>query len=161
MSLFTGAIATALGLGANTIGQIVSAKTNAGAAETSAKAQTDAADKALAYAQGQKAKQEAAWAPYQAVSANAIGQLAGATRQSPGAYTGQPFSVPQGQPQQGSTLSNMGAQPMPMAGGGQGMPQMPQQASQMVTLQAPDGTSKAVPVAQAQFYIQRGAKRIG
>ncbi len=166
MSLFTGAIATALALGASTAGQLVSAHMNSNAAENSTKAQTDAADKALAYTQGQKAKQEAAWAPYAALSANAVGQLPGATRGPAGPPPpsfGAAYQPPQGQPQRGSTLMNMGSMqpPMPMAGGGAGVPQPPQQGAQMVMLQAPDGSQKSVPANQAQFYISRGAKQVG
>ncbi len=166
MSLFTGGIAAALalaGTGAAAAVQAHGANVAADAATHGADLQSKAAQEALDYAKGQKAKQEAAWAPYAAASQNAVGQLAGATRTNPGAYTGQPFGIPQGQPQQGSTLMNMGNMqpPMPMAGGGAGMPPQTPQGGQMVTLQAPDGTSKQMPANQAQFYISRGAKAIG
>ncbi len=159
MSLFTGAAALGAALAAGGAG-VAAAKINSGTAQNSANIQSAAAQEALDFAKAQKAKQEAAWAPYAALSANAASQLPAYSRGQSGPpppTMGQPY-----QPPQGSTMMNMGTMqpPMPMAGGGQGMPPQTPQGGQMVTLQAPDGTQKAVPASQAQFYIQRGAKQV-
>jgi hypothetical protein len=172
MSLFTGAALIGYGL-ATAGGTALAAKMSSGAAKDAAKMQSDAAQEALDFTKAQKAKQEAAYAPFGALGQQAVGVLPGIARQAPtmGApapYTTQPAAtrpMPSGMPQ-GAPLSAMGS-PGAMApqmggvaapGAAQGVPAQP---DAMVLLQAPDGSQKRVPAAQADQFIARGAKRIG
>jgi hypothetical protein len=166
MSLFTGGIATALGLAATIGGQTIGASKQASAAEHGADLQAKAAAEALAFAKDQKAKQETAFAPYQSISQQAL-QNPLAARPVPGGppmpFTTQPRATMPAQPQ-GAPLSMMGqsgpqmtpqVQPVQSLGAPAASPDA------MVMLQAPDGSQKRVPAAQADAYIARGAKRVG
>lgn len=178
MSLFTGAALLGAGIAAAT-GGIAAAKMTSGASTNAADLQAKAAQDALDFTKAQKAKQEAAWQPFANVSGQAATVLPGLVRPNPTggpppAYAGPPplpyMGAPGGgQPPaapQGAPLNAMG-QPPPMAApSAMTPPGAPNAAGgapqgQMVMLQAPDGSTKSVPAAQAQFYIQRGAKQVG
>ncbi len=165
MSLFTGAIALSTALAAaGTKGAFdaVGASKAANASEYGAQLQAQATQNALDFTKAQKAKQEAAYAPYGAIGQQAVSALPGAIRPNPTqgpppTYSGPPPLAYMGQggqpgpatyqPPSNAPLSQIGA---------------PQQASgPMVTLQAPDGSQKQVPQSQAQFYIAKGARQIG
>ncbi len=163
MSLFTGAIATAIGLGLGATGQVIGAKAANHAADTQAKA----AQEALDFAKAQKAKQEAAYAPFGALGQQAVGMLPGLARQAPtqgppAPYTTQPrATAPMPQQPQGAPMSMMGGVgAMAPAMGGQMAPGQPMQQP-MVTLAAPDGSQKQVPASQAPYFISRGAEQVG
>ncbi len=176
MSLFTGAaiLGAALAGGAATT---IAAHENAGAAKTAANDQATAAQNALAFTQSQKAKQEAAAAPYLSLGQMATANLPGAVRPqpaygAPAPYTTQPNATRPAMSPAAMPLSAMGAatsgMPPPFPNGQtgqQGQPPVmgasPQMNAPMVTLQAPDGSTKQVPQSQAQFYVQRGAKVVG
>lgn len=166
MSLFTGAAVLAgvlAGAGATTAATVYAAKKSSDAAEHGADTQAAAAQEALDFAKGQKAKQETAYAPFGALGQQAAGMLPGLARQAPtsgppAAYTTQPRAtapMPQSAP-----LSQLGG---PIGTGQQGLPTMmpTSQAGPMVRLMAPDGSQRSVPQAQAQMYIAKGAKVIG
>ncbi len=168
MSLFTGAIASGL-IGAAVSGgaALGSAALQSHAAGKAADAQTKAAQEALDFAKAQKAKQEAAYAPFGALGQQAVGMLPGLARQAPvggppAPYTTQPrATAPMPQVNaQGAPMSMMGgAGAMAPAMGGQMAPGQMQQP--MVTLAAPDGSQKQVPASQAPYFISRGAKQVG
>ncbi len=166
MSLFTGAAIIGAALAAGTA-TTVAAHEAASGAEGAANINASAAQQALDFTKAQKAKQEAAYAPYAAVGQQAISQLPGAVRPMPtqgppGAYAGPPPLAYMGQggrpgpatyaPPQNAPLSQIGA---PMAGG------TTAPGGTMVLLQAPDGSQRSVPQAQAQAYIAKGARVIG
>lgn len=159
MSLFTGAVGLASLLGP-VIGGAVGAKVTSNASEHAADTQAKAAQEALDFTKAQKAKQEAAYAPYAAVGQQAASTLSGLVRPAPMGGPPAPYAS---QPMQGgSPLSMMGQGMMQ----GPSSPTMQQPAGAtahgaMVMLQAPDGTQKQVPVSQASFYISRGAKQVG
>lgn len=148
----------------STTAAIISALAAAGetgyAAYESSSAQKDAANTALQgtqagldFLKAQKAKQEAAAAPYLALGQQATSMLPSAVRPSPVGGPPMPYTT---QPR--ATMPSL-----PMSGFS--APQMPQNAplaasSGLVTLQAPDGSTRQVPQEQAQFYISRGAKAI-
>ncbi len=167
MSLFTGGILLASALAAaGTKGAFdaAGASKTANASKHGADLQAQGADRAETFLEGQKAKQEAAWAPYQQVSQQAVGMLPSLARQAPqmGApapYTTQPRAT---MPMQGAgtPLSGMG-QPMPAVAAQSGGTVAGGQTQPMVLLQAPDGSKKSVPQTQAQFYVSKGAKVIG
>lgn len=173
MSLFTGGLALATAIGAGTA-TVVGEKLKANAAQHGSDTQAAAAQEALDFTKAQKAKQEAAYAPYAAVGQQAASTLPGLVRPAPVGGPPLPFASqprPSGPSMQGSPLSMMG-QGMPnqtiggglsWAAGGTPAPsgQPAPQGAQMVLLQAPDGTQKQVPANQAQFYISRGAKQVG
>lgn len=154
MSLFTGAAAAALTAAITGGSQVAGAALNShGQGKAADEAAKGAAD-ALAFTKEQKAKQEAAYAPFAALGAQGAAMLPSVTRgmptQGPPApYSSQPRAT---MPMQGGPLSQMGAN-QSMA------PQV--QPSGMVLLQAPDGTQKQVPANVADKFIQRGAKRVG
>lgn len=164
MSLFTGGIALAAGLagaGAGAAGSIYAANKNSGAAEHGADLQAKAAQDALDFTKAQKAKQETAYAPFGALGQQAAGMLPGLARQAPTTGPPAPFTT---QPRatapmpQGAPLSQMGAPQPPLSqpfGGGMS------QTGQMVLLEAPDGSRKSVPQAQAAAYIAKGARQVG
>ncbi len=134
--------------------QYAAAKKQADAATHAADLQAKSAQEALDYTKGVKAAQTTAFAPYQAVGAQATAALPGAVRPMPqgppAPYGSQPRAVmPQAQP-----LSQLGQPPAPTAN-----PSAP--SGPMVLLQAPDGSQKQVPQAQAAMYIARGAKQVG
>ncbi len=148
---------------ATIVASAIAAKASSSSAKHAADTQAAAAQDALDFTKAQKAKQEAAYAPFGALGQQAVGMLPGLARQAPvggppAPYTTQPrATAPMPQVNaQGAPMSMMGGpQPMP-----QGMPaQMPQQP--MVTLAAPDGSQKQVPASQAPYFISRGAKQVG
>ncbi len=166
MSLFSGGIAAALGLAATVGAQTIGASKQASSAEHGADLQAKAAEEALAFTKAQKAKQEAAFAPYQNLSQMALQNPLPARAVPGGApapFTTQPRATMPAQPQ-GMPLSQMGQSPLPMAPQVQPARSLGAPASSpdaMVMLQAPDGSQKQVPAAQADAYIARGAKRVG
>lgn len=176
MSLFTGAALIGAAL-ASTAGGIAAAKMTSGASKDASKAQADAAQQALDFTKEQKAKQEAAYAPFGALGQQAATMLPGLARQAPtqgppAPYTTQPQatrpmppppSIPQGMPptaSQGAPLSAVGQTTMPMptaaplpaqavpAGAGQ------PPTGQMVTLRSPDGDVKQFPPEIANKILQ-------
>lgn len=165
-------------LGATAGASIYGATKSAGASTHAADIESAAAQQALDFTKAQKAKQEAAYAPYAAAGAQAASSLPGMVRPMPtggppAPYTSQFTATAPARP-----LSAMGAAPaavgpppgmMPPA---QGMaPAGPPQPGgvappavgqgQMVTMQAPDGTTRPIPKEQVQFYLQKGAKVVG
>ncbi len=153
MSLFTGAALLGTALAAAG-GSVAAAKLNSGAAQNAADKQAAAAQEALDFTKGQKAKQEAAYAPFQQISQNALANPVAAR-----GSIGGPLSA-MGSQQPPSSMSAQSGPMMPQAP----TPQMPQgqgNGAGMVLLQAPDGSQKQVPQNQAQFFISRGAKQIG
>ncbi len=170
MSLFTGGIAAGLalaGVGAKAATDLAGASKTAGAAEHGADLQAKAAQEALDFTKAQKAKQEAAYVPFGALGQQAALALPGLARQTPSVGAPAPYTT---QPR--ATMPAQQGAPLSLMGQPQGGPQMPavqpnrsmmpqgQPSGQMVTLQAPDGTTQAVPVEKAQFYLQRGARRV-
>lgn len=176
MSLFTGALALAAVVGAATA-TTAAAKINSGASESNAATQANAAQQALDFTKAQKAKQEAAYAPFQSISQQALGAPPPqriVPNAPPAPYSSQPnATMPMGQPSGptyggggGSTLMGMSqpqAAPMPTAQLPQapGAPQAQAADGPLVLLQAPDGSQKRVPASMAPAYIARGAKQIG
>jgi hypothetical protein len=132
-----------------------------------AKKQASAATDALNFAKQKQAEQLAAWQPYQAVGQGALANLPAAVRATPGAsptpFAAAPGTVPQGQ-QTGSPLSQIGQPPPPPTGPPPPPPPTGaptgQPAAPMVTMQAPDGTQQAVPAAQVQYFLSRGARQV-
>ena len=156
--------------------QLAGAKDQADAAKQAAQLQATAAQNALDWTKQQKAAQLAAYAPYSAVGQQAVAQLPGAVRPMPAggpppAYSGPPPLAYMGQggqsgpatyqPPSNAPLSQIGApqQAIPPTAAAPVAPGTPAGGA-MVTLQAPDGTTKQVPQSQAQFYISRGAKQV-
>lgn len=145
---------------------LAGAAINASGQKTAANDQAAGAQAALDFTKGQKAKQEVAAAPYLAVGQQAVANLPGAVRPGPSGppptpYSTAPGGMPQGQQTGYSTLSMAQSPsaygfapkaPAPAAGPAGGG---------MVTLQAPDGTTRAVPSNLVQSYISRGAKVVG
>ena len=167
----TPAIATLIAGTAAAGSSVASGLIGANASESNANTQAAAAQAALDFTKAQKAKQEAAFAPYQAISQNALAappaqRMVGS---APAPYSSQPNSTmpmpnqapPMGGGGGGSTLLGMAS---PQAGA-QASPQPPQSqqagSGPMVLLQAPDGSQKQVPAQLAPAYIARGAKQIG
>ncbi len=162
MSLFTGAALIGAAL-ATTGGAVAAAKMGSSATKDAANLQADAAQQALDFTKQQKAAQEAHAAPYLALGGQAVANLPGAVRPTPTGgppmpYGVAPGSMPQGQQtgysnasmmaprpaygnSSGSSLANMGGPPMASAG--------------VVTLQAPDGSTRQVPAAQATQLMQQ------
>ncbi len=155
MSLFTGGIALATALaGAGTAGAfgLAGASKSAGAAEHAADLQAKATQEALDFTKAQKAKQEAAAAPYLSLGQMATQNLPGAVRPMPTQGPPSPYTT-QPQATRPMPMSAMGQPSAPPLGGIQQQP--------MVMLEAPNGARKSVPANQADAYIQRGAKRVG
>jgi len=150
MSLFTGGVALASALGAGGL-SLWGSKKAADAYEHGGDVQAEAALRAQKFLEGQKAKQEAAAAPYLSLGGMAAQRLPGFASQGPvqgppTAYSTQPGATMPARP-----LGQMGA---PM--GAQG-PQM----GGMVMVQAPTGETRQLTQAQAQQAVARGAKIIG
>lgn len=155
--------------------QYAGAKKQADAAEQAAQLQATAAQNALDYTKQKQGEQLAAFAPYQAVSQAALAGGPPKAGASPTPYNVAPGTLPSASPQPtngGMPMSAMGGSPSvpqtafttppaapagnppaPVGPGGQG--------GAMVLLQAPDGSTKSVPAAQAQAWIAKGAKRVG
>lgn len=155
-----------VGSGIGGIFQYAGAKKQADAQEKAASLQAASAQEALDFTKGQKAKQEVAAAPYLAVGQQAVANLSGAVRPGPSGppptpYSTAPGGMPQGQQTGYSTLS------MAQSPSAYGFaPKVPAPAAGpagggMVTLQAPDGTTRSVPSNLVQSYISRGAKVVG
>lgn len=146
----------------------------ADAAKTAAQLQATATQNALDYTKQKQGEQQAAFAPYQALGAQAAGTLGSIVRPNPsggpppafngapsmgympGGSAGMPASPQMAQSQmapQGVPLSAMGGQPPASS--------MPAPQGPTVLLQGPDGSQKRVPANVAQQYIARGAKQIG
>jgi hypothetical protein len=105
------------------------------------KAQADVAQNALDYEKQLKAKQLTAAQPYLSLGQMAVGRLPGFVSPGPVTFAG-----------------NAQSQPQPMSGMGGGMGAVGQS---LVTVQAPTGETKQVPMAVAQHYVQAGAKIVG
>ena len=157
--------------------QAIGAKVSSNAAKSAAKTQSDSADKALALQKTQYEEQKARQAPYIDAGQSSVSRLNSLmTPNAQGQY--QPFGAP---PSNGMMPPPM-AQPSPMGGGqnpfrlpnmGGGMAQpqggmMPQQPGAMpsqmggtVKMQAPDGSTKDVPMSQKAYFEAKGAKVIG
>jgi len=143
--------------------QYAGAKKQADAATHAADLQSQAAQAALEFTKGVKAKQEAAAAPYLSLGQMATGALPGAVRPSPSGapptpYGTAPGAMPQGQ-QTGFSLPS-GAPPAYgfsayATDGGVPAGSTP---VRMVQLQAPDGTMRQVPPNLVQPFLDRGAK---
>lgn len=158
MSLFTGGVALASALGGSGLG-LWGASKQASSAERGAELQAQATKEALDFTKAQKAKQEAAAAPYLSLGGMAAGRLPGVVRQSPQGGPPLPYTTQaQATAPQGPQM--MGAQPMgqmgaPMAGGTPGM------AAGLVTVQAPTGETMQLSRDQAQQAVSRGARIVG
>lgn len=152
--------------------QYAGAKKQADAATHAADLQAAATQSALDFTKQQKAAQENAAAPYLAAGGNAASHLTGAIRPTPKGAPPSPYSVapggmPQGQQQTGYSTSSLNAPASSAAYGfapSSAAPMAAQplapQAGQMVTLRAPDGTTKSVSAAVAPAYIAKGAIKV-
>lgn len=132
-------IPSLIGAGASVAGAALASNASKSAADT----QAQSAQKAQDYTNANFQQQQQNFAPYQAMGQKSLGFLGGATAtptgsQAPG-FSGQTL----GQMANPSTSSQTPTQP---------------QTGQMVTIQAPDGTTKQMPMAQAQLFLSRGAK---
>jgi len=133
-------------------GQLAGSLVNANAAGKATDATAAAAREALDFEKGVYDRDVKDFAPYQAAGDAAIGRvsdLAAAPRQSMSAGdiygSGNVRSMPS--PMSISALA--GSPRQPGMGGGQ-----------MVTLQAPDGTTQQVSESQAEHYVRLGARRM-
>jgi len=138
MSLFTGGAALAaalIGAGSSAVAGKIGANASRDAAATSAQSSQDA----LNFLKQQKASQEAAAQPYLDLGSFAVRNLPGAVRPTP-MMPASPYS------------------PRPMTQFGQGPTLMTpaQSGPSMVTIKAPDGSTRQVPANQAAFYVNRG-----
>lgn len=175
MSIATGlalaAGVAAIGAGAKLAGSAIEAH----AAGSAADKQAAAAQAALDFTKGQKAKQESAAAPYLAAGGRAVSMLPGAVRpatagQPPNPYSVAPGTTPTGSQTGYSTLGAASSSPayglaspgsIAPSVGGQSAPGVSAPAtSGMVLLQAPDGSQRSVPANLAPQYIARGAKQV-
>jgi hypothetical protein len=126
------------------------------------KAQAEAAQKALDFEKAQKAKQEVAAAPYLALGKLATGNLpnlaaGGPTVAAPTAYGTHAFSgVSSSLP-----MSQIARSLPPMSDTTPMSVDTQSPQTQLVMVQAPTGETRRVPVAQAQLYVQRGARIVG
>lgn len=120
------------------------------------KKQAEAAEDALNFAKQQKAQQATAAAPYLSLGQMAVGRLPNLAASGPTMGPPRPFST-QPNATAGAPLGQMGQPtaptqpPMGVAG----------QPPAMVMVQAPTGETRQVPYAQAQQFVQRGAKIVG
>lgn len=143
------AIAIAAGVGG--AASVTSAAMQSRAAGHAADIQGKAAEEALAFTKEQKAKQEAAAAPYLALGGMAAGRLPGVVRPMPAYGAPAPYTT---QPQATSPVQPAG-QPMAALGQpGAGM-------GGLVMVQAPTGETMRLPQAQAQQAVSRGARIVG
>ncbi len=155
MSLFTGAAAAALTAGITGGSQVAGAALGAHGQGKAADEAAKGAQAALDFTKEQKAKQEAAYAPFASLGAQAAGQLPSIARQNPTMGPPAPYST------QPRATMPMQAAPLGQIGQNPTMPPPMSQPGQTVLLQAPDGSRKAVPANVADQLIARGAKRIG
>ncbi len=150
MSAATATILTGVAIGATAGTSIYSATKQAGSASEAAKLQKSSTDQALAYE-----KERDAYA--RSTEANRYGAMMSQTA---------PF-VSAGQGATGAMSRFLGlpapaSAPAPnqaMGGGAQGMGVQPGGA--MITMRAPDGTTKQVPADQENHWVQKGAQRVG
>ena len=149
-----------IGSGIGSAFQYAGAKKQADAATHAADLQSQAAQAALEFTKGVKAKQEAAAAPYLSLGQMATGALPGAVRPSPSGQPPLPYGIAPGTSAQSQqTGFTLPSGPSPAYGfsayaGGAPTPS----AGQMVTLQAPDGSTRQVPSNLVQPFLDRGAK---
>lgn len=154
MSLFTGGIAIAAALAA-TGGSVLAASKASGAAKTAAQINADSTAKALDYTKTKDAQDRADTLASE--KANYDQYVTSEKQKEPYRAAGQ------GATQTISHLLGLPAvtvapPPPPPAylspsGGNQG--------SGMVTLRAPNGQTKQVPQAQADYYLSKGAQKVG
>lgn len=179
------AVAIPLIIGAASAGSAVaSAKIQSNAAKNAAKTQVASQDKAQTFNQQAFQQQQQALQPYISGGQDAFSRLmsqhygtGGLSAGMRGTTTqpGQTFTPPQGPPPQAGPLGQaMGGPPMgpqgPQAlaappGGPQGQPgplqaAMGQPSGQMVMMVGPDGTQKAIPQANVQEAMRRGARPV-
>lgn len=176
------AVAIPLIVGAASAGSAVaSAKIQSNAAKNASKTQVASQDKAQAFNQQAFQQQQAALQPYISGGQDAFSRLMaqhyGTGGLSPGmrgtaTLPGQTFTPPGPPPQAGPLGQAMGGPPMgpqgPQAlaappGGPQGQTgplqaAMGAQGGQMVMMVGPDGTQKAIPQANVQEALRRGAR---
>lgn len=115
---------------------LVSSGIGAGFQYAGSKKQAQATEDALNFVKSQKAKQEAAAQPYQNLGGMAVGQLPGIAARPPAGSAPAPYMTQPGaqtpRPMQAAPMNAMGA---PAAATGA-------QAGPMVTLKAPDGSTR-------------------
>ena len=147
MSLFTGGalIGAALAAGGASVAASKIASNASKNASNQAAAGTQAA---LDFTKDQKAKQEAAAAPYLSLGQMAASRLPGAVR-----------PMPMGGPPMPYTTQSAATRPsMPMSSFGAPNGSQPPAPGGLVTIQAPDGSTRQVPSSQVQFFVSRGGK---
>lgn len=149
--------------GASAGTSLVAAKMGSNAAKNAAKTQQDTA---LGNVQRQQAasKDAMGFAQHYQDQANAGAQpfigMGHPAMQQLGQQFGMPASAGQPAPWQPVGMSPQSPQWGGMFTGGQMPGQAPQGQSDMVRMRAPNGTERAVPRAQVQRYLQRGAQVI-
>lgn len=174
------AVAIPLIIGAASAGSAVaSAKIQSNAAKNAAKTQVASQDKAQTFNQQAFQQQQAALQPYISGGQDAFSRLmsqhygtGGLSAGMRGTTTqpGQTFTPPQmqggplAQSMQGSPQMPQGApqqpQGAPMPSGGPLQAAMGQPGGQMVMMVGPDGTQKAIPQANVQEAMRRGARPV-
>lgn len=149
-------LAPVLGSSINAAGQLIGAKLSSDANTEAAQIQADSLQKALDFEKQRYSDVQGRLAPYVAAGTTAsdrITQLLGLPARQGTTATGSPMSgaplVPYG-----STSPSP-----PVNAAGTGTSAQPS-AVATVTLQAPDGTTKAVPIEQRDYWLSRGAKPI-
>lgn len=139
-------LAIGLAAAATTGGRLIEAKMASNASKKAADTQVAASQQAI---------QRNDLAQQQAIGAVQEAQMRARAMPVPTYGVGAGGQVQAMQPMGAPMNGQLGRPPM-------GMPQGPQTMGQvmqpMVTLEAPTGQRKQVPVAQAQMYLQRGAK---
>lgn len=170
------AIAISLGA-AGAAGSIAKAKIESNAAKKAAQQQVAGGERAQAFTERAYRDQQQIMSPYVSLGQDAMARMlesqwgpgagargappAGMGGAAPNAFGGAPVQAAGGPPvpRFGGTGPSMGGPSTAMQGPPQGQPQGPQ--GQLVTIQAPTGETRAVPAAQAQAYVARGARVIG
>lgn len=141
-------IPSLIGAGASLAG----AKVASNASKNAARTQQQAGQQALQAQQQSYQQQRQDFAPYQQAGQQALGRLQG--------MAGQPAAQPavgqlgNGPMRQASPMGLIAQAAAPMGG-------MLSQGGGMVTVQAPDGSTRQMPQALAQQFVQKGARILG
>lgn len=144
----------ALSIGVPVAGQLISAGMQASASKDAAELQAKAFQDALDFEKAQYADLTKRLDPYIAAggaSSDRMAQLLGLPPRAGTTATAPPTRGPALEAAPASAPNRFGV----AAAGG-----TPTSGATMVTLTAPDGTTKQVPESQAEFFIAKGAKRM-
>ncbi len=166
--------------GASTATSLIGGKMASNAAKDAAATQVASADKALALQKQQYDASQARVAPYVAAGQQSLGRLSNLlTPNAQGQYMplNSPQATPQPQPAPGSqlqpslgglggpgplgtsSLASLGQPSMPGNGRNGAMMGQMTQNSGMITMRAPDGSTKQVPASEEAHWASKGAVR--